>query len=177
MRTTIAGKRYFKFALMAGRRVGALSVLFLLFRLGSDCYALDTSRVVEILPLVDIRTMPRSPSKIVGTINYRGAFVPVLDFSDLAFGARATPRLSTRIVLIRFDEQAQHLLGLIVENATETLRLEPGAFVSPGIVNNSAKYLGPIAMGPHGMVQRLELDQLLPASLQGWQVENRPQIR
>ena len=34
-------------------------MLFLLFQLGEDRYALDTGRVIEVLPLVAITPIPR----------------------------------------------------------------------------------------------------------------------
>jgi chemotaxis-related protein WspB len=142
-------------------------MLFLLFQLGADRYALDVSQVVEVLPMVRIRVMLRSPPGVAGTINYRGAHVPVVDLSELALGRPAVPRLSTRIILVNCSEQAgkSRLLGLIAENATETMRKEPTDFAPSGIDNADAPYLGPIAMGPHGMVQRIELNGLLSASM------------
>ncbi len=142
-------------------------MLFLLLQLGDDRYALDVSQIVEVLPLVRIRKMLGSPPGIAGTINYRGAHVPVVDLSELALGRPAAPRLSTRIVLANCSEQEgkSRLFGLIAENATETRRIESRDFAPSGIVNADAPYLGQIAMGPDGMVQRIELKGLLPASI------------
>ena len=36
-------------------------MLFLLFQLGNDRYALDASRVVEVLPLVELKHLPLAP--------------------------------------------------------------------------------------------------------------------
>jgi chemotaxis-related protein WspB len=146
-------------------------MLFLLIHLGSGCYALDTDQVVEILPQVNIRKMLRSPPGVAGTINYRGVLVPVIDLSELALGRPAVQRLSTRIILARCPaadgtpKLSGKLLGLIAEQATETMRCKPGDFVAPGIVNDSAPYLGPIATGPRGSVQQIELSKLMPASV------------
>jgi chemotaxis-related protein WspB len=148
-----------------------IAMLFLLFQLGADRYALDVSQVVEVLPMVRIRVMLRSPPGVAGTINYRGAHVPVVDLNELALGRPTMPRLSTRIILVNSSEQGgksrlkSRLLGLIAENATETMRKEPGDFAPSGIDNSDAPYLGPIAMGPHGMVQRIELNGLLSTSM------------
>lgn len=142
-------------------------MLFLLFHLGDHCYALDAGKVAEILPLVGIRKILRSPPGIAGEFNYRGAFVPVLDLSELALGRPAAPRLSTRIILAHYSNEdgRSRLLGLIAEHANETMRFEPTDFVCPGIVSDDAPYLGPIATGPRGLVQRIELDKLVPASI------------
>ena len=142
-------------------------MLFLLFHLDDDSYALDASQVVEILPLVNIKKMLRPPRGVVGTINYHGTFVPVVDLSDLAVGRPSPPRLSTRIILVRCSEDAgqPRLLGLITEKATETMQCASADFVYSGLTNVDAPYLGGIATGPRGLVQRIELSKLLPASV------------
>jgi len=134
-------------------------VLFLLFYLDDDGYALDASKIAEVLPLVSIKKNLRSLPEIAGTFNYRGAFVPVLDLSRLMVGRPAVQRLSTRVILAHCSDESG-LLGLIAERATETMRCEPTDFVPSGIVSDAAPYLGSIARGPRGFVQRIELDKL-----------------
>ena len=38
-------------------------MLFLLFQLGQDRYALDASRVVEVVPLLTLKQFPRPPKE------------------------------------------------------------------------------------------------------------------
>jgi chemotaxis-related protein WspB len=57
------------------------------------------------------------------------------------------------MVLLPEDEDI--LIGLIAENATETLRFDAADFA-------------PFAMGPRGLVQRVELESLLPARLRAF---------
>jgi chemotaxis-related protein WspB len=144
------------------------SMLFLLFHLGDDCYALDAGQVVEILPLVTIKKMLRAPHGVVGTINYHGTFVPVVDLSELALGHLTPSRLSTRIILVHCSGDAgqPRMFGLITEKTTETMRCEAADFVYSGIANDDAAYLGGIATGPRGvLVQRIELSKLLSATV------------
>ena len=141
-------------------------MLFLLFRLDSDTYALDACEVVEVLPFVSIAKALRPQRGVIGTINYHGTFVPVVDLSEILLGRRAPPRLSTRIVLVRRspDGKAGHLLGLVAEKATDTMQCDPAKFVSCGIDSKEVPYLGAVAMVPAGLVQRIEVDKLLPAA-------------
>ena len=37
-------------------------MLFILFQLGQDCYALDAAQVAEVLPLVLVKKIPRAPA-------------------------------------------------------------------------------------------------------------------
>ena len=81
----------------------------------------------------------------------------------MILGRPARPRLSTRIVVVRVKstDQGFRLLGIVAENATETMRCDRRDFASPGIVSGEAPFLGPIHSGEHGLVQRVDVDHLL----------------
>ena len=142
-------------------------MLFLLFQLGQDRYALDTSRVAEVLPLVAITQIPQAPSGVAGLFNYRGVPVPVIDLSQLTMGRPAQSRLNTRIVLVHYPDGGggTHLLGLIAERVTETVRRDKADFVASGVTNDRAPYLGPVATDAHGLMQWIDVESLLPASV------------
>jgi len=142
-------------------------MLFLVFQLGPDRYALEAKRVAEVLPLVDIKNIPHAPNGIAGVFNYRGTPVPVIDLAQLTLGQPARRCLSTRIVLVH-DMSGwgeQRVLGLMAEHATETVRRDPADFVPSGVANGAAPYLGPIASDARGLMQWIEMDRLLPASV------------
>jgi chemotaxis-related protein WspB len=61
-------------------------MLFLLFQLGSERYALDASRVVEVVPLLCLQRLPQAPPGVAGVFNYRGQPVPAVDLSQLTMG-------------------------------------------------------------------------------------------
>jgi len=142
-------------------------VLFLLVRIGADRYAIDAVNIVEVLPLVAIKRIPRSAPGIAGIFDYRGAAVPAIDLTLLALGHEAKDLLSTRIVIVdqADGKGGSRALGLIAEGATETMRLVETDFVEFGIANGSAPYLGPVTRGPRGLIQRIELERLLPESV------------
>jgi chemotaxis-related protein WspB len=141
-------------------------MLFLLFQLGEDRYALDTSRIAEVLPLVDITPIPQAPSGVAGLFNYRGVPVPVIDLSQLTIGRPAQRRLNTRIVLVHYpDGGGTRLLGLIAEKVTETVRRDKADFVATGVTSDRVPYLGPVATDARGLMQWIEVESLLPASV------------
>lgn len=142
-------------------------MLFLLFHLGDDRYALPAAQVAEVLPMVGIKQFPQAPLGVAGSLNYRGTPVPVLDLSALTLGVPAERRLSTRILLVHYPDARgeRHLLGLIAERATETVQRDPGDFTESGISNRQTPYLGPVASEPRGLLQWIEVDRLLPDSI------------
>ena len=142
-------------------------MLYLLFQLGADRYALEVSRVVEVVPLLDLRRLPQAPKGVAGVFNYRGLPVPAVDLSELTLGQPSSERLSTRIIVVKHADAAgqERLLGLVAENATETLRADPLSFVDSGVRLDAAPYLGPILMDGKGPVQLLHEQRLIPESV------------
>lgn len=51
----------------------------LIFRLGSEWYGLEISRIQEISEMPQLDYIPRSPSWLLGAMNFHGNIVPVLD--------------------------------------------------------------------------------------------------
>jgi chemotaxis-related protein WspB len=137
-------------------------MLFLKFRIGSESYALDTARIAEVLPLVEITRVPQAPAGIAGLINYRGASVPVIDLSELMMGEPARLHISTRLILVHYGE---HLLGLIAEQATETMRRDAGSFADSGIASDAAPYLGPVTQDGGRLIRWIEVQKLLPSAV------------
>ncbi|MFI4914162.1 MAG: chemotaxis protein CheW [Steroidobacterales bacterium] len=141
-------------------------MLFLLFQLDQSRYALDARKVVEVLPLVNLMKLPQAPPGVAGIVNYRGVPVPALDLSQLMLGRPARQRLNTRIILVNYPDNVAgpHLLGLIAERATETVRREPSDFVASGV---AVPFQGAVATDIRGLTQWIEVEQLLPASVRG----------
>jgi len=138
-------------------------MLFLLFQLGNDRYALDANRIVEVVPLLALKRLPQAPKGVAGIFNYRGRSVPAVDLSELTLGTPAAERLSTRIVIVRYPDVSgqERLVGLIAERATETLRTDARNFVDPGVKIGAAPYLGPVLMDANGPIQWLYENRLL----------------
>ncbi|WP_199748469.1 chemotaxis protein CheW [Candidimonas sp. SYP-B2681] len=143
-------------------------MLFLLFQLDNDRYALPATQVAEVLPLIELKHIPNAPAWVAGVFSYQGAPVPVIDLSMLALGRAAQRRLSTRTVLVHYPHSGVqgHLLGLVVERATETLQCDPDTFVAYGVDNNDARYLGPVLADPRGLIQWIKVTDLLPKPVQ-----------
>src|SRR5438445_13799796 len=95
-------------------------MLFLLFQLGKDRYALGASRVVEVAPLLALKRLPQAPKGVAGIFNYRGRPVPAGDLCEMAIRQPASERLSTRIIIVnyRHENGTDHLRSLVPRKAT-----------------------------------------------------------
>jgi len=128
-------------------------MLYLVFNLGDEGYALPADRITEMLPFIAPKTIRGAPAIVAGSIGYRGRYLPIVDLAQLDTGHPAASRIGTRIVVteVRVGSRMEKV-GLVLEKATELLRCEPEAFE-------------PFAPSPRGLVQLLDLDTLLPAHL------------
>ncbi len=130
-------------------------MLFLLFQIGNDRYALEARRAVEVVPYLALKKIPQAPTGVAGLFNYRGQPVPALDLCELTLGRPARERLSTRIIVVNCGdaEDPGRRIGLIAEHATEMMQRDEREFVDPGIVVGAAPYLGPVLMDGKGVIQ------------------------
>jgi chemotaxis-related protein WspB len=144
-------------------------MLFLLFQLGADRYALDAGRVVEVLPLLELKPIPHAPRGVAGMFNWRGEPVIAVDLGLLLRGIPASDRLTTRMILISYADAAgrERRVGLIAENVTRTLRRDREEFAETGMRLGATPYLGPVLLDEHGVVQWVQEDKLLPNEVRG----------
>ena len=141
-------------------------MLFLIFRTARAYCAVEAKGIVEVLPLLQIDALPAGPAGVAGVINYRGALLPVVDLSELATGVACSRLHSSRILVTRLKTGvfAGQPVGVVVEGATQTLRIDPERF---------ALAPGPDAMwaaredidGTSRLIQRIDLQTLVPTLL------------
>lgn len=147
-----------------GAAKAASNTLFLLFRIGEERYALEAVEVAEVLPRLPLRAIAHAPHWVAGVLPHRGQVVPVIDVSALTFGRPANTRTSTRLVMVHYRadaERPEQLLGLILEQATDTLRCPRSEFKAYGLDNRQAPYLGPVRESETGLLQWIRVQELL----------------
>lgn len=144
-------------------------MLFVLFHLGQERYALEAARVVEVVPLLELKRFPQSPPGMAGMFIYRGRPVPALDLCELTLGRPATEHLSTRIIIVNYSDSPgrDQIVGLIAERATETLRRDRKDFVEAAVQLSAAPFLGPVLTDEKGVIQLIATQKLLPEHLRG----------
>lgn len=142
-------------------------MLFLIFHLGEDWYALKSAEIVQVLPHVAWKVIPQAPPGVAGVINYHGTPVPLIDPKALSLGQAAARHMSTRIILFNYlaSDGETHLLGLLAEQTTETIRREINDFVDAGVPADRAPYLGPVTNDERGLIQLIEPRKLLSPAL------------
>jgi chemotaxis-related protein WspB len=142
-------------------------MLFLIFQLGTDRYAIEATQVIEVLPLVNLKHIPRAPMGVAGIFDYHGTPVPLIDLAELAGGTPSRKWMSTRIILVNQQDKSGKVypVGFLAERATETLRRSEEDFADSGIAAVDAPYLGPVLTDAAGIVQRIKLQEVLADNL------------
>lgn len=140
-----------------------MAMLFLIFQLGQDRYALDARQLVEILPLAQVKSLPHAPDGVAGLLDYGGIALPLIDLSAMILGRPAEERIGTRILIVELANGRR--LGLVAERANQLLQREIADFSETGVAVPAAPFLGPITHDEHGIVQWVHPEQLLSPAI------------
>jgi chemotaxis-related protein WspB len=143
-------------------------MLLLAFQLGNDRYAIEVTHVIEVLPLVDVKQLPRAPAGMAGMFDYHGEAVPLIDLAALVLGVPSRKWMSTRIIVVRDSrEPVTVVLGLLAEQVTETIRRSEEDFKNARVSISDAPYLGPVTTYAGSIVQRIEVQNLFSGIVRG----------
>ena len=101
---------------------------YLTFKLGDEVFALDISKVREVLDFTTVTKVPRMPEFMRGVINLRGSVVPVVDLR-LKFGMSRTENgVNTCVIITEVTVDGDTtVLGALADSVQEVLDLEPAS--------------------------------------------------
>ncbi len=137
---------------------------YLTFQLGNEEYGLEILKVREIIGIMDITRLPRTPDFVKGVVNLRGKVIPVIDLR-LRFGMHEREYdEKTCIIVVEVREAGLNILmGIIVDSVSEVLNvtledLEPTP--SFGIALDTAFIMG-MAKGKNSVRSLMDIDKVL----------------
>ena len=108
---------------------------FVTCRIAQEEFALDVLSVQEINRMVEVTRVPKAPYFVEGVINLRGRIIPVLDLRR-RFGLPAAERTDhSRIMVVLLRNR---MVGLIVDEVVEVLRIPKSTIEPPPTVGSSA---------------------------------------
>jgi chemotaxis-related protein WspB len=146
----------------------------LTFSIGGHPYAIESRRIVELLPLVAARPLPHMPPCVRGLFTYRGRLLPLVDLGLLLGAGTAPDLLSTRVIVVSLDHDAEagipvrqrgRQLGLVAEQVISIQSTDGTAAILPHLKLASAPYLGAVYRLGRVTIQVLDIDRLLPDDL------------
>lgn len=111
-----------KAAMAAADRAGK----YLTFRLASEEYGIEILHVQEIIGMVPVTQVPRTPAFVRGVINLRGKVIPIVDLRRKFNMDSAEDTEKTCIVVAQISGDAgQITMGFIVDEVSEVLDIPP----------------------------------------------------
>ena len=98
---------------------------YLTFTLEEEEYGIGILKIKEIIGMMPITSVPRTPEYVKGVINLRGKVIPVIDLrlkfdmESIEFSER------TCIIVVEIDsEAATVLIGIVVDAVSEVLNIK-----------------------------------------------------
>lgn len=139
---------------------------YLTFRLGEEIFALDISKVREVLDFTSTTKVPQTPDFMLGAINLRGSVVPVVDMR-LRFGMTGTQMtVNTCIIITEIELDGETtVLGALADSVQEVMDLDPDQIEPPPRIGARLKTKFITGMGKRDgqFVILLDIDRVFSA--------------
>ena len=133
---------------------------YLTFFLGDEEYGLEILKVREIIGMMDITPVPRTPEFIRGVINLRGKVIPVVELRQ-KFGMETVEQTDETCIIV---VQAQGVeMGIVVDRVSEVTDISAEEIQdapSFGTTVDTDYILG-IGKSADGVKLLLDIDQVL----------------
>jgi purine-binding chemotaxis protein CheW len=131
---------------------------FTIFKIGNDLFGIGIERVVEILKVQKIFTIPGLPEFLSGVMSVRGNIVPVIDLRR-RFGIKPSGN-KERIIIVRYGQEK---ISFLVDDIKEILSLSPEEIRTPPSIFKGFKTEYLTGLGKHGerIIILLNIDTLL----------------
>ena len=138
---------------------------YLSFVLGREEYGLEILKVQEIIGLMEVTRVPRTPSYVRGVINLRGRVIPVVDLRGKFLMPAVEDTEKTCIIVVQVTQgDLTVTMGVIVDEVSEVLsfaqeQIEPSPSFGGGM--DEAEYI--TGMGKLGkkVLILLDVDRVL----------------
>lgn len=143
-------------------------MLYLIFKAGENQYALETARVLRVVPCVKLCPTLNAPAYIAGILNFQGAPVVVVDLVKLITHTPCRRLLSARIIITEHTrpDGKQILLGLLAEDITTLMKKDHSDLIENVLNTPEIKYLGRMFRDDEQLVQLVKVEEIVPPELE-----------
>lgn len=129
-------------------------------RIGRETYGVPISLVREIVRVPEITAVPNAQKYVEGVINLRGKIISVVDLRKRFGEADVAHHKKNRIVVVELENRT---VGLIVNSASEVLKIPPSEIEPPGSVflNGEVDYVTGVGKLNNRIIILLDLNKVL----------------
>jgi purine-binding chemotaxis protein CheW len=101
---------------------------YLTFFLGDEQYGISIDRIKEIIAMMKVTQVPKTPHYMRGVINLRGSIIPIVD-TRLRFGMELRePDMHTAIIIVEVEKVN---IGFIVDRVEEVASIDSANLSEP----------------------------------------------
>jgi purine-binding chemotaxis protein CheW len=132
---------------------------FVGFRLDDEDYAIEITRIREIILMKPITRLPQVPDAIEGLINLRGTVIPIINLRK-RFGLSPRPfDDETRTIVVTVQDRT---VGCIVDEVTQVMRIDAGQVQPVPIAMAAAarRFIAGVARSEDRLLIILDTDRL-----------------
>ena len=132
------------------------------FEIEHQLYGINILLLDEILPMLEVQSIPKGPQFLEGVINLRGDIVPVIVLRTYFGYSKKEFSSDSRILISRFYSRK---LGFIIDGARNILEFEQNQ-IDPSVVEGTAAgFIKEIARLDSGqIVQFISISEVLDKS-------------
>ncbi len=127
-------------------------------------FAISLQLVHKVIPPVKLKPILNAPISVAGSFLYQGKSIPVIDLSGLLYNKATKIKLSSRILLYKYDLEG-NLVGVLSQSVVETLSFEQHELKAEGYYDAANRYLGKILIRGNRTIGYIELKEILTPEL------------
>ena len=138
---------------------------YLTFNLGGETYGLEIMKVQEIIKMIEVTSIPKTPEFVRGVVNLRGKVIPVIDLR-LKFdmeGQEDTEKTCVIVVQAKNTEDSVTIIGIIVDEVAEVMDIEGEQIEPPPMLGGNIDTDFILGMGKMDkkVITMLDIDKVL----------------
>lgn len=126
------------------------------FRLGDEQFAVETSKVQNINDIMEITKVPKAPDYIKGLINLRGTIISLLDINKL-LDITSSNNTQSNIIILQMQEE---LVGITVDEVDEVIDIEDSMIEKVDTTKKTSCIRGVINL-TNRIVTLIDIDKLI----------------
>ncbi|MBN1514935.1 purine-binding chemotaxis protein CheW [Candidatus Sumerlaeota bacterium] len=139
---------------------------YLTFTLAEEEYGLEILKVQEIIGMMNVTRVPKTPEFVRGVINLRGKVIPVVDLR-LKFGLAEQDETEKTCIIVVQVAQGDHrtIMGIIVDQVSEVMDIGGDQIEPVPSFGSSVDTTFILGMGKIGskVLTMLDIDKVLSA--------------
>lgn len=137
---------------------------YLTFELGNEVYGLEILKIQEIIGMMNVTSVPKTPEYVRGVINLRGKVIPVIDLRLKFLMDSQEDTNRTCIIVVQVASQGETVTtGILVDEVSEVLdidagQIEPAPSFGAGVQTEFILGMGKVG---NKVIMLLDVDKVL----------------